>query len=394
MSTRRAFVKQVAATVSALPCAVGLAGAQEATPSRASLRLLVLGGTGAIGPYHARAALARGHQVAVFSRGKTVTSLPQSVERLVGDRNGDLAAIANREWDVVLDIATFGPSWVRSLADKLGDRVRHYTFISTVSVYDNPRANGVTTESSRVLEYTGREDPYTVVTHVGEHYGALKVLCEREAEKRFPGRTLVLRPGYIGGPGDSRALTYWAARAEKGGELLAGGEATAPVQYIDVRDMAEWAIRLMEQRVTGTFNAVGPVAATNAGQIVDTAIATLSPRSKVTWVPASWLLSQPNPELWGTLLFWSHGVGDIMRMSNERAVASGLVTRPIGDTLHDALAWYKGQAPEKRATLITGFKRQPDGTWAAATSPWSEYLAREREVLARWKATPARDAAP
>jgi hypothetical protein len=130
-------------------------------------------------------------------------------------------------------------------------------------------------------------------------------------------------------------------------------------------------------------------------QIVQTAVATLSPDSKVTWVPASWLLSQPNPELWGTLLFWTHGIGHIMRMSNERAVAKGLVTRPISETLQDALAWYRAQGPEKSGKLITGFERQPDGTWSQATSTWSDYLARERDVLTKWKAAaPAERMAP
>src|SRR5688572_21085830 len=138
MSTRRTFLKQVAAVGGAL------AGA-KASSANTSLRVLVLGGTGAIGPYHVRAALARGHRVAVFSRGKTRADLPPAVERLIGDRNGDLDSIRRRDWDAILDLATFGPGWVRSLAEALGDRVKHYTLISTVSVYDNPTTHGVTT---------------------------------------------------------------------------------------------------------------------------------------------------------------------------------------------------------------------------------------------------------
>jgi 2'-hydroxyisoflavone reductase len=139
----------------------------------APLRLLFLGGTGAIGPYQVRAAVARGHHVAVFSRGQMAADLPSGVERLIGDRNGHLGAIARREWDAVIDIATFGPGWVRSLAEAMGSRVRHYTFISTVSVYDTPAADRLTTEDSPVLAYSGATDPYAVVTHVGADYGAL-----------------------------------------------------------------------------------------------------------------------------------------------------------------------------------------------------------------------------
>lgn len=384
MSTRRTFLKQVAAVGGAL--AGANANAQEASSANTSLRVLILGGTGAIGPYHVRAALSRGHRVAVFSRGKTQADLPGAVERLIGDRNGDLDSIRRRDWDAIVDLATFGPGWVRSLAQAFGDRVKHYTLVSTVSVYDNPTTNGMTTEASPVLAYKGAADPYAVVTHVGEHYGALKVLCEREAEKQFPRRTLVLRPGYIGGPGDSRALTYWAARANKGGEMLAAGDPSAPVQYIDVRDMAEWAIRMVEKRATGTYNAVGPATPMNVAQLADAAARTFSAESKISWVPASWLMAQKDPELWGTLLFWSHSVGNIMRMSNERALASGLTTRPIGATLRDALTWYESQPPEQKSRLTTGFKKQPDGTWAAATALWSEYLAREKELLAAWHA--------
>ncbi len=378
MLNRRQFVSQVTALGGVLAVWRGRSAAAAEVPPK-PLRLLILGGTGAIGPFHVRAAVARGHRVAVFSRGQMQAELPAGVERLIGDRNGKLEAIARREWDAVLDIATFGPGWVRSLAEAMGSRVHHYTFISTVSVYDNPPLDRVTTEDSPVLAYNGSADPYAVVTHVGEDYGALKVLCEREAEKQFPGRTLVLRPGYIGGPGDSRALTYWAVRATRGGEMMAGGDASTPVQYLDVRDLAEWAIRLIEKRVAGIYNAVGPVKPMTLGQLTEAARATFAPREKVTWVPAKWLLSQRDPQLWGTLLFWSQGIGNIMRMSNERAIAQGLTTRPIAVTLKGALDAYR------ETSLITGFRKNTDGTWSQNLSSWPDYLARERELLAQWR---------
>lgn len=379
MSNRRQFVTRLTACGALLALGPRLSHSIDAAPK--PLKLLMLGGTGAIGPYHVRAAVMRGHRVAVFSRGITRADLPASVERLTGDRNGNLAAIANRDWDAVIDLATFGPVWVRSLAQSLGERIRHYTFISTVSVYDNPPLDRVTNEDAPVLAYTGKADPYAVVTHVGEDYGALKVLCEQEAEKQFRGRTLVLRPGYIGGPGDSRALTYWAVRASKGGNMLAGGESSTPVQYLDVRDLAEWVIRLVEGRVTGTFNAVGPAQPLTLGGLVEAARATFAPASRITWVPAQWLLSQRDPERWGTLLFWSHAVGPIMRMSNERALAKGLTTRPIDITLRETLDWYRTQPHVEQESLITGFRRNADGTWSQNRSSWAEYLARERQIL-------------
>ena len=381
---RRTFLQQGAAASGGLALARshGTLGREATRP----LRLLVLGGTGAIGPYHVRAAVARGHRLAVFSRGKTHADLPASVERLIGDRSDHLDAIRTRDWDAVLDIATFGPGWVRSLAEAMRDRIGHYTFISTVSVYDRPGTRAMTAEDSPVLAYSGAADPYSVMDHVGQDYGALKVLCEREAEKQFPGKTLVLRPGYIGGPGDSRALTYWAVRAKRGGELLASGDPSSPVQYIDVRDLAEWAIRMIEKRATGIYNAVGPPAALSVGQLLDTARRTFARDSAATWVPEPWLLAQNDPQMWGTLLFWSRSIGDLMRMSNARALASGLAARPLAVTLRDALAWYERQPADEQSRLVTGFKKQPDGTWAQATCSWSVYLAREKELLAAWRA--------
>lgn len=390
MRARRDFLRAAAMCSPLLWYATRAAAQTESTTAATPLRILILGGTGAIGPYHVRAAVARGHRVAVFSRGQRSVELPATVERLVGDRNGNLRAIGNRDWDAVIDIATFGPGWVRALGEALRDRIRHYTFISTVSVYDKPEANGITHEASPVVAYTGSADPYASVEHVGDHYGALKVLAEREAEKQFPGKTLVLRPGYIGGPGDTRALTYWAVRAQKGGEMLAAGDPLTPVQYIDVRDMAAWAIRLAEQRVTGTYNTVGPATPLTFGQLVEIARETLSPQARATWVPVSWLSARGESQLWGTVLFWQQGVGNIMRMSNELALKNGLTTRPVSATLADVLRWYEQQPAEQRNSLTTGFRRKDDGSgWTSATMPWTDYLQREKQTLAAWQASRA-----
>jgi 2'-hydroxyisoflavone reductase len=331
-----------------------------------------------------RAALERGHRVSVFSRGHHRADLPRKVERLVGDRNGDLESIRHRDWDAVIDVATFGPAWVRTLGEALRGRVGHYTFISTVSVYEHPGDNAITTEDSPVSIYRGKQDPYAVVDHVGPEYGALKAMCEQEAEKQFPGATLVLRPGYVAGPGDRRAVTYWALRARRGGELMAGGDPATPVQYIDVQDLAEWTIRLIESRATGVFNAVGPTSPLTLGHVVEIARKTFAPRSTVTWIPSSWLLSQKEPYWWGTLLFFSMGVADIMRMSNERVLKQGLTTRPLSSTMRAAVAWYDKQ--EDQSTIVTGFKRKDDGTFGAASSSWVDYLDHEKLALAAWHA--------
>jgi 2'-hydroxyisoflavone reductase len=349
---------------------------------------LILGGTGSIGPYHVRAAVARGHHVSVFSRGIARATLPTAVERLIGDRNGDLASLIDRDWDAVIDLATFGPGWVRSLGEAIGDRTKHYTFISTLSVYDNPSANDQTDEDSPVLAYTGGADPYSIIDN-GEHYGALKALCEVEAAKQFPNRTLVLRPGFIAGPDETHGvLTFWAARGAMGGELLAAGKPSTPVQYSDVRDMAEWVVRLAERRVTGTYNAVTPIH--DLAEVVGAAGLAASTPLKVTWVPSEWLANHSGPGNWGTLRFWEINEGHITRMSNARAVASGLTHRPVRVTLADTLAWYEQLPEATRAVLNAGFERDPrTGRFGQALTPWAEYLAREREVLAAWHAEQA-----
>ena len=381
MSTRRAFLSRALAIAASLSAARASAQADAATP----LRILILGGTGNIGPYHVRAAVARGHHVAVFSRGATSADLPAGVERLIGDRNGNLASIENRDWDAVIDIATYGPGWVRSLGEALRQRTRHYTFISTISVYDDPAANAETNEDSPVLAYEGSADPYSIITD-DEHYGALKILCEREAQRQFPGRAALLRLGFVAGPDETHGvLSYWAARGRMGGEILAAGERSTPVQYIDVRDLAEWAVRLAEGNVTGTFNVVSP--RHRLDEVIESAASPAPKPTRITWVPTEWLAAQPNPETWGTLLFWQTNEGLLTRISNARAIASGLTFRTPRTTLADTLTWYERQPEADRSTLNAGFRRDPDsGDFVQVRMPWPDFLMREKETLAAWHA--------
>lgn len=380
MSTRRDFLSQAVAVGTSL-AAIPATAQDDFAASSVPLRILMLGGTGNIGLYHAREALARGHHVSVFSRGITQANLPPGVERLIGDRNGNLESIMDRDWDAVIDLATYGPGWVRSLGEAIRDRTKHYTFISTISVYDDPAANRQTDEDDPVLSYDGSADPYSIVDE-GQYYGALKVLCEREAERQFPNRTVVLRPGFIGGPDETHGvLTYWAARAEVGGEILAAGERSTPVQYIDVRDLAQWVVRLVERSVTGTYNTLSSIYGLD--QIIDAAAQAAPTPPKVTWVSSEWLAKQNGQSMWGTLLFWKVNEGYLTRISNARALANGLVFRPLRVTLSDTLAWYKQQPAESRATLNTGFQMDPDtGDFIQVRTPWPAYLDREKEVLA------------
>ncbi len=377
---RRQFLAQMVTAGGALALPVARSKAGGPAAGSRPLRLLILGGTGHIGPYFVRAAVERGHHVAVFSRGLGRAGLPAGVENLLGDRNGALGSIEQRDWDAVLDIATYGPGWVRSLGEALRDHVGHYTFISTISVYKDPAANEITTETSPVLAYHGTVDPYSVTT-LGPDYGALKVLCEREAEKQFPGRTLVIRPAAIAGPSVPQPyLFYWPLRLQRGGEILAAGDPSTPVQFTDVRDLAEWNIRMIEKRGTGVYNAAGPVPPTDLAELISAAGATASVPPRVTWVTRPWLLIQKDSNLFGGLLFWELNKGYLTGISNARALAQGLTTRPLGMTLADGLRWLSQQPPQRDVlTLQLG----PHG-FGPVTVTWPVYLAREKALLSAW----------
>src|ERR1700681_4098723 len=268
-TSRRHFIKLAAAAGTAISTR-RLFAEKSAKP----LNLLILGGTGFTGPYQVRYALSRGHKVTAFNRGKTHPGeLPNEVEQLIGDRNGQLDALKNRRWDVVIDNPSMLPAWVRDTAQILKGNVDRYVFISTISVYADTSKPG-TDEAAPLAKYDGadmmKETRDTVVASKFALYGPLKALSEQEAEKWFPKQTLVIRPGLIVGPRDETdRFTYWPVRIDRGGEVLAPGEPSDPVQFIDGRDLAEWVIRMVEQRRTGIYNATGPDKVLGVGPMLE-----------------------------------------------------------------------------------------------------------------------------
>lgn len=382
MSSRREFLTGVIAAAGTAIVPGAPEAAEERSRSR-PLQLLILGGTGNIGPYHVQAAVARGHHVAVFSRGHTRSDLPPGVEQLIGDRNSDLSSLKGRDWDGVLDIATFGPGWVRSLGEALKGHVRHYTFISTVSVYDRPEANRITDETSPVLTYHGSADPYSV-TSEGRDYGALKRLCELEAEKQFPGRTLIARPSSIAGPSDTHPyIYYWPLRAQRGGELLAVGDPHTPVEFVDVRDMASWIVRMIEKQTTGIYNVTGPIPPADLAGLINASRATAAAPGKVTWVTSSWLSMRADKDTFDGLNFWAFNKGHLTGFSNARAIAQGLTTRPMDASLADEVRWLQQQSPQPN--VFIGFRPKADASgFQRVDMPWPEYLAREKALLSAW----------
>src|SRR5205809_1357020 len=289
------------------------------------MRILLLGGTGFTGPYQVRCALSRGHKVTTFNRGKTHPGeLPNEVEQLVGDRNGKLDALKNRQWDVAIDNPTTLPAWVRDAAQVLKGNVERYVFISTISVYPDPLPAAGVDENSPLSKYDG-PDAYKETLEAMraggfKTYGPLKVLSEKEAEKWFPGKTLIIRPGLIVGPRDETdRFTYWPVRVDRGGEVLAPGNLEDPVQYIDARDLAEWTIRMVENRETGIFNATGPAKPLGIGGMLDGIKTALKSDAKLTWVSEEFL-AQQKVEPWSDMPVWTGKESGIARTNISRAL--------------------------------------------------------------------------
>lgn len=366
------------AAATGLAARAGLAPAGAGRVARATrpLRILILGGTGFIGPHQVRHALARGHRLTLFNRGTHDLHWPGEVEELVGDRNGDLDALRGREWDVCIDNPTTLPAWVRDAGRVLSGKVGQYIFISTISVYaDNATPDA--DESAPLVAYAGKdamaETIDTLRADPGRLYGPLKALSEKEAERQFPGKATIIRPGLIVGPGDpTDRFTYWPVRLARGGEVLAPGDGSDPVQFIDARDLAEWTIRMAEQRAFGTFNATGPDYPLSTAAMLHGIRATQTAGATLTWVASEFLEArQVHP--WSDLPVWVPAQGDgagFARRNIARASAAGLTFRPLADTARDTLEWFDAQPAERRSKLRAGLD-----------------AARERELLAAWHAS-------
>ena len=334
------------------------------------MRILILGGTGFTGPYQVRYALSRGHKVTTFNRGKTHPGeLPNEVEQLVGDRNGKLDALKDRQWDVAIDNPTTLPAWVRDAAQVLKGNVERYVFVSTISVYADT-SKGVD-ETAPLAKYDG-SDPFKETLEAMKAsgyktYGPLKALSEQEAEKWFPGKTLIVRPGLIVGPRDETdRFTYWPVRIDRGGEVLAPGAPTDPVQFIDARDLAEWTVRVVENRETGIYNATGPAKPLGIGGMLDGIKGALNSNAKFTWAPADFL-KQQKVDAWSDMPVWTGDESGMARTSISRALAKGLTFRSLADTASEALAWFKSQPRGRQSHLKAGVTPE-----------------REAEVLAAW----------
>ena len=369
-TTRRQFIKVSSTAAGALALNMKSTTA-FAEKSVKPLRILILGGTGFTGPYQVRYALGRGHKVTTFNRGKSHPGeLPSEVEQLIGDRNGQLDALKGRTWDVVIDNPTTLPVWVRDAARILKGNVDRYIFTSTISVYQDSKTG--LDENAPLQSYEGA-DPYketleSMKANGFKLYGPLKVLSEKEAEKWFPAKTLIIRPGLIVGPRDeSDRFTYWPVRVYRGGEVLAPGKPVDSVQYIDGRDLAEWTIRMVENGETGIYNATGPAKPIGIGGMLDGIKTALQSNARFIWADEKFLTNQ-KVQPWSDMPVWAGAEDGITRTNISRALSKGLTFRPLDETALDTLAWFKSQPPDRQAHMKAGIIPE-----------------RETEVLTAWK---------
>ena len=349
MATRRDFIERAGTLAGA--AALGMAapsgaasaprkaGKAEARPGgRQNMRILVLGGTAFIGPYVVRRAISRGHEVTLFNRGRTNVHLFPDVDRLIGDRNNDLSSLAGRRWDAVVDNSGYTAHHLGLSVDMLKDATDQYLFTSTRAVYDD-FTEPVMNEDAPLGPRDTPEDDW-----VG--YGPNKVLAERVVREGFGDRTLIVRPPVVVGPGDpTDRFTYWVDRIDDGGEVMVQGDPTDPIQFVDVRDLADFYINLLEHKTRGTFNTNGPEAPLSAAELVYGIRATTATPVSFTWVDWDFLgergLHPQDP-----LPFWQPPRGRYLnygRMDSSRAIAAGLRFRPLAVTARQTLDWHRSR---------------------------------------------------
>jgi 2'-hydroxyisoflavone reductase len=329
------------------------------------MRVLIFGGTVFAGRHIVEALLARGHEPVLFHRGHSEAAFATDVEHIHGDRASDLARLGDRTFDAVVDPSGYLPHVVHASAAFLAARAARYLFVSSVNAYASAGAASGEDAPLAQLPPGASATEYDVA-----YYGPLKVLCERAAADAFGAeRTIVVRPGLIVGPYDpTDRYSYWPARIARGGDVLAPGRPDDPVQFIDARDLAAWAVGLLEQKAHGAYNAIAPPGSFTLGDVLEACRLAAGSDLRLTWVAHDFLDAQGIGP-WMELPLWippSLGLPGFFQADARRALATGLRTRPLAETARDTLAWLRTRAP--------------DHVWAAGLT-----AEREREVLAAWR---------
>jgi 2'-hydroxyisoflavone reductase len=352
MSNRRDVLRAgaVMAATAAMPPA--LAGRTAANT------LLILGGTGFIGPHLTQEALRGGWKVTHFNRGRTAADGVANVETLIGDRKGQLDALRGRQWDAMVDDTGYIPKYVKMSAQLLAPNVGYCLYISSISAYASLAKPNDEDSPTGTLSDPDTEE----ITDTS--YGPMKALCEQYCAAAFKGRLSIVRPGYIVGPLDrSDRFTYWPVRASRGGEMLAPGTPRDPIQIIDVRDLASWMMKLVAARTNGRFNAVSAPGAFTMGDLIsDSQKAAPKAGTTVTWVSEDFLAAHWKPDELD-LPPWAPTKGDeaaASLTSVRAAMKSGLRSRPLADTVNDTLKWFQTLPAERQAKLRAGLDPQKE----------------------------------
>ena len=341
------------------------------------MKILILGGTAFLGRHLVDAALAGGHTVTVFNRGRH-DAPRRGVEWLLGDRANDLSALSGLRWDAVVDTSGYVPSQVRASAVQLAGQVAHYTFVSTLSVYASTNAgpvdeNGtleqVPADRLAALEAIVPEGPVTAA-HYGDMYGGLKALCERSVQDVMGKRAFIVRPGLIVGPYDyTDRFTYWVSRVAQGGEVLAPGDPRASRRFVDVRDLSQWILSSIEADRNGIFNATGPDYDLTMDRIVTECRNVSGSDARFTWVDDDFLVTHKADPWTGVPLWVPRNTSfPALRATYDRAQQAGLRYRPLADTIRDTLAWDRTRPADRQRN--------------AGLPP-----AQERALLAAWHAS-------
>ena len=326
------------------------------------MKILVIGGTRFVGKHFVAAALAAGHEVALFHRGRTGSDLFPEATHLTGDRNSDLEALTEGEWDATVDVCAYVPSQVRSLAEVLEERGGRYLFVSSVSAYAPPEGPGID-EDAPLAQL---DDPSTEDV-TDQTYGGLKALCEAAALDAFGPHTAIVRPSYVVGPDDATwRFSWWVDRIGRGGMVPVPEPRDTPMQWVDARDLGAFMLRLLEEGVAGAFHAANPEPVFTWEQTIDGIAAAVAPEgTELVWVPMEAAQECGFPE--GTIPLWAADDPEIwgLGVDPSRAFAAGLTPRPLADTVRDTLAWTRevgvpddaGLSADQEQALLTATPR-------------------------------------
>jgi 2'-hydroxyisoflavone reductase len=321
------------------------------------LKILILGGTNFLGPHLTEELQERGHEVTLFNRGTQDPSLFPNVEMLQGNRDGDLDALKNRCWDAIIDTSGHLPRFVEASSKILSTATNHYTFISTVGIYENFHSFNIDENYplAKLADKTNEE--------INEKtYGALKASCEKVIEQHFADHFLVIRPGLIVGPRDpTNRFSYWPLRIMEGGKILAPGSSTQTLQFIDVRDLAKWVVSMVERQETGFYNATGPASPLSFEEFLNQCAQISNNAVSFTWVNEDFLIEHEVQD-WTELPLWlsyKRNMPGFLHIDARKAIKAGLTFRPLIQTISAILDW-EGQHRAAEAQIGLSRKKEQE----------------------------------